>query len=428
MLENKINKWLYYLIIILAVYQNCPLGKFYNFGRYPVWFFSIFVFCYLLITNKKLYLNKLLKVMLFLLVQLIFISMVSNFIYTLNTNEIILLKENIFIKSFSVIITFICMLITIIDVYNLTRNLEITKILKIFYYCYVFLFIYGLIELINIPYAFDFIPSVNKYPYYRIRLLTSESSSTSSIILIYGILSFLCSIVSKKRFNLLLTLIISVFFIIVNGSKTLYIQVIFLTVIYIIYNLKTKIKFRYLVILLISFILMVIFIFPKLLKSFTNDIALYTSTATRSYTVIVGIIVAIKYPFGTGGSLYLTILPQNLNKYIFLFDKVNIDFNLDEIYSLINATTDETLAIKSGLLQFGLYLGIIGILLFTYGYFNQLKKSKNQFQKLLNSLYIVIFISFLLATDFVPNIVVFIALMGVLPNKFHNYTRRQINL
>ena len=179
-------------------------------------------------------------------------------------------------------------------------------------------------------------------------------------------------------------------FILTSGSKGF----IFVALISILLMLiVSNIKIRYKILILSLSIVGGIFILGPIFDSLQNDIQNYTSVSTRMYTIGIAIIMMIKYPFGTGNSLYLKMFPQELDLNLRFMQKTQ--FNLSEINSYIYATNDKNIGVKSGLLQWGMLWGIPGFI-FILIYLNNVRKCILNINNKYRNILIFIFINIII--------------------------------
>ena len=402
MKKIKINiKYLLYLtLVILAIYQNCIFGKFMGeYGKYPILYISL-ILCFLMLCFRKIKVNKTIISLFFLGIMLFIISIVSNVIYLLINHDIILLRENIFIKSIFGFITYYSYLSILVLFYNLTKNMPKKFVFKPFFIASILLCIIGLIELFTIPYAFTFIPTINTYPYYRVRLLTTESSLTSLLIITYSALSLIYSLISRKKTNIIISSLSTLFLILTSESKGIYVLIIFMVIILFI-NIRSKLlRSKSLIILILLIASICVFFGVKFFSALNQDLRNYTSFITRSYTIVVAFILSIIYPFGIGNAVYMSVFPQALEKYLPFVKELAPNLNFSEILSYINATTDVAVTPKSGLSAYSIYWGIFGTLLFLNIMFSLKPRHSDAISIILRLLFYVSILSITFLNDF----------------------------
>lgn len=349
--------FLYFLLVFFAIFQDVnyfkPLGI---IGKTYIPFIVVIVFVYILIKYKSIRINKFIKTLINLAIYLLIVNFVALFLYLIILQkDVTVLGENALVKTIKGYTIYLIILLFTITIYNLFIRLNLKRILLPFQVTFIFLFFSGLFEVIN-PVLFNKI--FHDEFYNRMRLFTSESSATGPIIIIYGILAiYYCLNYSKKM--ILIDLFILFFFIIMSGSKGLGITFIISGIIC---SLISKIKYRYKFLILCIALLIGVFIMPYILQSLNNDIKNFTSVSTRVYSILVAMLIIIKYPFGIGNFIYLSLYPIELKNHLYFL--ISRGLNISEINSYIYATSDTAIAAKSGLFQYGMYWGIIGTILF----------------------------------------------------------------
>ena len=245
-----------------------------------------------------------------------------------------------------------------------------------------------MIEKSQSPYAFQSLHFAGGFPYWRIRLLTTESSWTTMMIYVYSALSLYWTLVSEKKVEKFITLVCVLILILTTESKTLMASVAITILIYIIIVIK-KLQRKTLAKLFGAAAAMMIFaatLLPTLSQSLIRDIEQYTSVATRLYTCGIGFMIGICFPCGVGGAVYLGVFQNALSRYLYIFSKFPIKFNTSEIVGLADSSTDAALTVKSGILHYNMYWGILGTAYLFRNFVKMtldLKKSRNRYTDIL---------------------------------------------
>lgn len=379
---KNIGIGLYYLLIITPIIQNFFLGKYIGkIGNTPVPIVIVISLIYILFFKIKIKLYENNKILGKLLVYLVFINIMSMFVYLIIFNgDVMILGENIVIKSLKGLSYFIFIFVYIVVINTFIETVNMKQVFKPFVVGTIIVFLVLLMELRS-PELFNQIFHSGT-TYSRVRLLTSESSFTIAMIFIYPLVSLYYYLYIKKSlFKFLIISVIFAMFILTSGSKSVLINLpiaIIIILVTVAYRKITRRKSVNIIKLFCSIILgtlILIILLPKfegLFLSLQNDLNQYTSIITRFYTIIVACFIMAKFPFGTGNALYLSILPKELGQHI---DIISISsYNLTEIFSFIYAVDDKTLGVKSGVGQYAVYWGIIGTVVF----FNYLFKIYKQ--------------------------------------------------
>jgi hypothetical protein len=355
---------LYFILIFLSVFQDLPLGNLIGlYGesicglvaivflpfvfslRYKsqslvrTWTFSFYIFCFLLV----------------------------NLLFTIAYSGSTIGGENVFIKSIKGLTYFFSISVYIFDVFILGDSLSKKHKIKPFVFTFYFLLFVQIIELKSpeLLYMFHCNPSYN-----RIRLLTSESSQTSSIIMVFSLVTLYYYLkIKRSPFLFVFSLLVLLFFVICSSSKSLLIIIV----------LSCLLSFlgwrsRYKKIILLGMVTIMVFIFPNLYKLLSNDILNYTSFSTRLFTVMCSILIMFKYPLGTGTAAYVPILQQTMKNMLPWFSSTFSFLRLSEIESIALSTSDKNVTIKSGIFQFGIQVGFLGLFFLVHFFFLLYKK------------------------------------------------------
>lgn len=220
------------------------------------------------------------------------------------------------------------------------------------------------------------------------------------MIIIYGGIAIYYGIFLRRKIALILSGLASVVLITLSDAKSL---ILVIGLMIGLYYFGTFFKRKGVIIRIITFLLLCLifvkFAIPYLEYSISNDIANYTSIVTRVYTMFIGLLIGMIFPFGVGGSVNLGIFKYMLKRYLFIFDKLPVRFNLSEIINLSNKSTDISLTVKSGLLQFNMYWGICGTVYFFYylqKISQEIERSNIKYQEFLQAVFwsAIILISF----------------------------------
>ncbi|WP_176126980.1 O-antigen ligase family protein [Bacillus cereus] len=214
-------------------------------------------------------------------------------------------------------------------------------------------------------------------PYYRIRLLTVESSWTGTIYLIYSILTLY---LVKKLFNnfkarlYMITIIMSLLaYVFLTGSKGFFI-VFVMSLIFFAFNsiniFRISIKniiFSFLLLCCTALVFMILK--DDFYSSLMSDIEKYTSVSTRLGLFMVAIKVFVTNPLGVGTGVYIVLLAESIQGIIELLREIfltlfNVSPNLDELQRLMGTT--KGLAIKSSFFNWLVQGGIGALLYFFY--------------------------------------------------------------
>ena len=278
---------------------------------------------------------------------------------------------------------------------NIAGDYTIERILKPFFWGFVGLTIILLIEFYQSPFAFMYLHTSTSDVYYRIRLLTPESSATALMLEVFFVLSvFYTYYVRQSKFLLGVVLICAGLHIALSGSKTL-LTIICVSGILLFFQ-RTKYIFSFKGLLVMTGLVIgggyiASFILPKLIESFMNDLENYTSVVTRFYSIFIGYSIGICFPLGTGFQTYMYLFPEMMRNNLFLIDMINMPLRPDEIIALATSGDDNAVVAKSFLGQSSIYWGIIGTFVFIRNYLRLCKHSTKKLEKG-NTLFKVLFV------------------------------------
>ena len=393
--NNKLY-WLYSLLIFLTLYTDSPLSTYLGaFGESMLPSISLCLYILFALTNRINRTDSFVRRFSFLIKVTTLLSLIAFFIYPLFNISYTQLGESLFVKLVKLWLTFqayICYLLLLI---NIAGDYTIERILKPFFWGFVGLTIILLIEFYQSPFAFMYLHTSTSDVYYRIRLLTPESSATALMLEVFFVLSVVYTYyVRQSKFLLGVVLICAGLHIALSGSKTL-LTIICVSGILLFFQ-RTKYIFSFKGLLVMTGLVIgggyiASFILPKLIESFMNDLENYTSVVTRFYSIFIGYSIGICFPLGTGFQTYMYLFPEMMRNNLFLIDMINMPLRPDEIIALATSGDDNAVVAKSFLGQSSIYWGIIGTFVFIRNYLRLCKHSTKKLEKG-NTLFKVLFV------------------------------------
>lgn len=393
--NNKLY-WLYSLLIFLTLYTDSPLSTYLGaFGESMLPSISLCLYILFALTNRINRTDSFVRRFSFLIKVTTLLSLIAFFIYPLFNISYTQLGESLFVKLVKLWLTFqayICYLLLLI---NIAGDYTIERILKPFFWGFVGLTIILLIEFYQSPFAFMYLHTSTSDVYYRIRLLTPESSATALMLEVFFVLSvFYTYYVRQSKFLLGVVLICAGLHIALSGSKTL-LTIICVSGILLFFQ-RTKYIFSFKGLLVMTGLVIgggyiASFILPKLIESFMNDLENYTSVVTRFYSIFIGYSIGICFPLGTRFQTYMYLFPEMMRNNLFLIDMINMPLRPDEIIALATSGDDNAVVAKSFLGQSSIYWGIIGTFVFIRNYLRLCKHSTKKLEKG-NTLFKVLFV------------------------------------
>lgn len=373
---------LLFLLILLPIYQDSPLSKYIGAAGYsllmPV---SFILFFYYLIVRKRIIVPNELQTLFILGIMLCLVSFFSCIGWLITGHGFTLLGETLFIKDLKVILQYISYPLYALLLFNVAKKNSISFFCKSCVVVLSILVIISLIEKSQLPYSLQSLHYAAAFPYYRIRLLTLESSWTTMLVYVYSAISLYYCYFSGRVFLMTYTLMCSAFLILISGSKTLILSLAISVLIYVFFAFKKLSKKTVIIFILLGIggVGFALYFLPQLVSAFKSDISEFTSVATRSYTIIIGFMIGIISPVGFGGLVSLGVFQEVMKKYLWIFDVLPIRLNTREILDMISSTTDQAVTAKSGLMQYNMYWGIIGTVILVKNFSHltkQIKKNK----------------------------------------------------
>lgn len=407
-MSKRLNHIIYCLLVLLIIYQDSPLGLYagaFGYSFMPI--VSLLLAFVLIVQNKgKVSIPRCFMGMVKLFTYLIIISIVSIVIWGICGNSFTILNEDVVIKSIKVLLYFLSYIAFLFVVYNLSKTFTDKEFLSPIFHVFIIITVICVVEYFTKPYAFSFLHFTGGKYYGRIRLLAKESSWTSMTIFVYGLLSMYYALqVKVSRWRLILTLACLGLLIALSSSKTLFVVVFMSLIVALIINSRNMSrKSLWLSVGLVVIGICAYFMLSNKLTSAIEVSLQWSSIFTRTYTAAIGFVIGLFYPFGTGTALYLNIFPEFLKKYYYLLREYDTGYALAEINSFINATTDEAVTVKSGLLQYNMYWGIFGTVWFIRMFFKDFyfpfAKVRKKYGLIIKSGLIVALIMLLFSNDF----------------------------
>lgn len=370
--NNKLY-WLYSLLIFLTLYTDSPLLTYLGaFGESMLPSISLCLYILFALTNKIDRTDSFVRRFSFLIKFTTLLSLIAFFIYPIFDIGYTQLGESLFVKFVKLWLTFqayICYLLLLI---NIAGDYTIERILKPFFWGFIGLTIILLIEFYQSPFAFTYLHTLNADIYYRIRLLTPESSATALMLEVFFVLSvFYTYYIRQSKFLLGVVLICAGLHIALSGSKTLLVIICISGILFFFHGAKNMFSLKGLLVMT-GFVIgggyIASFILPKLIESSMNDLENYTSVVTRFYSIFIGYSIGICFPLGTGFQTYMYLFPEMMRNNLFLIDMINMPLRPDEIISLATSEDDNAVSAKSFLGQSSIYWGIIGTYFFIRNY------------------------------------------------------------
>ncbi|AKT49764.1 hypothetical protein ADJ70_13790 [Olsenella sp. oral taxon 807] len=353
----------YWLMIVLPIWQDSPLKS--SLGSYGYSFVPLLslVACvpFLLLTMHKRLVRRgtFTDVWWRLLFYLIAINIIADLVWVLTGNSTVLKGEDIMSKSLRGLLTALSIGSYLMIVSYLAKGYDEERVTRPFFHAFVILTVIAIVEYIQLPNALPWAHYSGIFPYNRPRLLTTEASWTTPLIIVYGgVALHYCFKVKNWQAPGFAVIAAITFMIATTVAKSLLVMVIVAVVVALCVLIRHDARWTLLIVPIVLVVAGVPGIFDKMTELFQSDISQYTSTATRTLSNAVAFLYSLIYPFGTGNALYLQLFPDMLERFQGFFGNMGISLNMSEINTYIYSNSDFGMSAKSAVLQYGMYWGI----------------------------------------------------------------------
>ncbi|CAM4495007.1 hypothetical protein FHS16_005301 [Paenibacillus endophyticus] len=380
---NKVEKEQVFLaiyliiLLVLTVYQDFPLVNMIGeIGRTPIiMLLPLFVFCEigLLAKHKRVMHGSMLQKYIFGFILYLSLITIVYLLVQFLQGSYSFGSEGLMGKGIKVLIYFVLILLYI-------RHMQLVfskiKSFKMLYGCFLavvtFLVAIMILELISMPNAFTYLHSGNN-PYWRVRMLTSESSTTGSIVVVYAsIMVYLTKYLSKfaRTISVIYAASFFLFYMFITGSKGFMIIILLTLVVTMVkfLDFRKKKNFILLIAVVLAMYMFITNFSAGLLSSFSNDIENYTSSYTRMGTIIIALITVFHNPLGVGTGAYLMYFDKYVNDSISMMSHFYYSmFGISQINAgelLQYSGSDKNLGVKSGFFQWVMFGGLFSVLFF----------------------------------------------------------------
>jgi hypothetical protein len=375
------------LAVFLSTWQDSSLSLIFGeIFKSPVIFITpFFIFSEYFLKKKKFTaFTQLNKIFLWFHILYFTITFILIVLWILSGKDIQVLKENIFLKSIKQILYYTFFWLFFRFFYYLLIKADRIKINvdNIFLFIIVLYIAILIIEFREMPFGFTTFHIKNEYN--RIRLLTGESSSTNSVLIL-----LLSGLVLGKRNNLKILIGSSFFllFFLTSKSKMFFIGI---GIAFIIMNLnwfKRNILYATLSSILLIIVL-IYFVYPWIFYSLSTDIENFTSITSRSIYFLASLKSLFFHPFGTGGLSFSYFVNECYSVSDWMY-KIYPDLNFTEIMSL-GIGDAKGISPASTFGNFVVLLGIPGLVLLIFLFKIIYKAARNNAILQLLSIYFII--------------------------------------
>lgn len=381
--EKQLGKGQFFLaiylsfLLVVTVYQDFPLVNMIGeIGRSPIiMLLPLFVFCEIAMLSKYkrlMVVSKLQKYLFAFIVYLSFVTLGYILIQFMH-GSYSFWSESLLGKGIKVLIYFVLILLYIRHIQLVFSKIRSFKLLyACFFFVLTFLLVIMIVELVTMPNALTFMHSGSQ-SYWRVRLLTSESSTTGTIVVAFSAILVYLSQYLERFAKILSNLYVAAFFLFylsVTGSKGFLIVCLLTLVVAMIKFLDFRKKRNFIVLIgvILAMYMFIAYFSAGLISSFSNDIENYTSSYTRMGTILIAIITIFHHPLGVGTGAYLMYFDDYLDDSIkfmthFYYNVFGVSqINTGEL--LQYSESDKNLGVKSGFFQWFMFGGIFSLVFF----------------------------------------------------------------
>lgn len=373
-MKIKVKTLLFFIVLLLALYQDFPLVNFFGeIARSPIIFLTIPMLAYI-VMHQKLTLSKYTRYFIYYILYVLIISLIFIPIVYFDNGSLLALGENIIVKMIKLFVYPLCILVFYQFVYLLLSQgknsfdyfFNALFCLQIIIAVYLF---FEVIFLKRETIFASFLHSDN-LKYYRVRLFTYEESWIGTVLTFFIFIPiFLVNYLEKskklKRRVYFISSFIFLYYTLFSESKgyllLIIISVLPMTIKYM-YN-HNKLKKAFLIGSPIL-VLLIIFVLVILQKNIDEQFHSSITFGTRLTSYLSSIKIFITHPFGVGWSGFIYYFPESIR------DIINTSWvstlNLQEIKGYL--TTTKALSTKTEFFD-NLMYGGIGFLIFFYQFF-----------------------------------------------------------
>lgn len=391
--NSTLKTILYWILVILPIYKDSPLSRYFGFAGYTVLMpVSYIIFGVICLVQAKVVIDKRLKPLYKLGIWIFIIGELAVVVWFIITGKLTALGNILPFKALIVPAEYLSYIVYMSLILYCVKGENLDYIFNPIFFTLIVLVVIMLLEIPQQPFAFRGLHFAGTFPYYRVRLLTTESSMTAVPIFIYGLLSIYYSIISNKKVKLFVAIACSLILFSSTGSKTLISAVGIVAFVYILLRTR-QLNMKWFLMIPVFAVLVIyiaLVIYPRLSVELSSDIDNYTSTATRMYTGLLGLGMGIVFPIGIGGGIYPMVLQNAMSMFLPAYSAAFPNYNMSEIRTLITSPTDSAVTAKSSGAQYNMYWGIVGTIYLIY-YFHGISKrlieNKVPAQKFIRSIF-----------------------------------------
>lgn len=394
----KVKIIVLFLILLAAVYQDFPMVNYFGeIAKSPIVFLTPF-FLFYVFKERKMPLTNYVKTYVVYLLYIAFISLIYTIYLIVKNKSFYVFDENLLIKNIKMFFYPLCSLIFYQFIYVfLKRTSNLYYAFQAVFYLQILLVLLLIFEVNVYKTKEIFLPFLHSSSekYWRIRLLTFESSWSGSVVVIFTFLPiFLAEYLQVSKNKRLAVYILSVFFFFYytlhcESKGYLFLVLISLLPMLIRYVYANK-RLRYvLFILLIPIVITFVFVYNSLKEEVISQLYSSITFGTRFTGYSAALKTFLFNPFGVGFAPYIEIYTHSI------LDVVSSDFmqqfNLLEVKQYLESP--KFLSSKTYFFDHLIYGGI-PFLVFFYLFFirrlNYLSRFKNIYLLIIVLVYIIL--------------------------------------
>lgn len=368
----KLISILVFLVLLSSVYQDFPLINTYGeLARSPIVFFTPFMLLYLGLF-KRIFISHYVKVFMLYIFYLIVLSIIFTVFFILRVEAFSLFEENVLIKTIKMSLYPLVSIVLYLFIFNYLKSNDnfIFSLAKQIYFIQLLLLTILIIEWTQLSDGytiFHYLHSSQRL-YWRIRLLTLESSWSGSIAVVFSLLPvyFVNQNILKYKKNLVFLTSFSflVLYSISSESKG-YLLLFMISILPNLAKTINKSQYRkYILPAIIAGVFVLSAVFANLYDNIVEQFYTSITFGTRFSSYIASARVLVFHPFGVGLGPYIYYYTESI-KAVIDTGWMNV-FNLNEISGYL--ITTNALSTKTYFFD-QLMFGGIGFLIFFHQFF-----------------------------------------------------------
>ncbi len=387
MKKISVEYLLYFLLVFLSIFNDSYFSRWFGyFGRPILSVFLPVLVIVALVLGIKFKIDKTARTLLKLLALLAAINFFSDTIYMILSDSGRIGNDYIVVKSINSLIAFLYIPVYYILLYTLMEKIPKRKICIPFIIAFFFLFFVLIVELATVPTAWPIFHynnsgSFDTSRYYsRVRLTTTEASLTVPMIITYGVITLWHYKHENNKIMVIVSSLLLVCFAITSTARTF---IVFFAIVLVFslgkYLIKRKRTGRGYVLfggvllsLPVAVIVGVLYVYTEIFTKYLGSLAI------RVTSLIAGIVHMLIYPFGMGNSVSVLTM-QNILENVVDWFATNSFSSLWNYWDVRQVLLNPESISTYGILTYGIYWGMVGIVLLYIAFVRIYKQYKISF-------------------------------------------------